>query len=126
MFSPNSSHPCRRHRHRHRHRLARTAEIPAVAPAADATRAVDAQSVDAINDRLHTVEQALSGMRADLDRQAQLSREGFERTERLLSGIHAQLPEPDTPTVVRLHPPPTRLDVAIESVRGLFARMMGN
>jgi hypothetical protein len=106
--------------------VAKAAEVPAVTIPAVTTATGEAQAVDAINDRLRAVEQALSGMRTDLDRQAQLSREGFERTERLLSGIQAQLPEPDRPTVVRLHPPPTRLDVAIESVRGLIARMIGN
>ena len=83
-------------------------------------------ALGAIDDRLRVVEEALSGMRTDLDRQAQLSREGFERTGRMLSNIQARLPEPEEPAVVRLHPPPTRLDVAIQSVRGLIARLIGD
>ncbi|GEO38300.1 hypothetical protein SAE02_24480 [Skermanella aerolata] len=92
------------------------AEIPAAGMSA--TRTID--------DRLRAVEETLSGMRVDLDQQAQLSREGFERTGRQLSDIQARLPEADGPAVVRLQPPPTRLDVAIASVRELFARIVGN
>ena len=83
-------------------------------------------ALGAIDDRLRVVEEAVSGMRTDLDRQAQLSREGFERTGRMLSNIQARLPEPEEQAVVLLHPPPTRLDVAIQSVRSLIARLIGD
>jgi hypothetical protein len=103
---------------------------PAAGPAAEKTSAVPPPALGAIDDRLRVVEEALSVMRADLDRQAQVSREGFERTGRMLSNIQAniqaRLPEPEEPAVVRLHPPPTRLDVAIQSVRGLMARLIGD
>ncbi len=95
-------------------------------PAAEKMAAAPPPALGAIDDRLRVVEEALSGMRTDLDRQAQLSREGFERTGRMLSNIQARLPEPEEPAVVRLHPPPTRLDVAIQSVRGLIARLIGD
>ncbi|HYI70833.1 MAG TPA: SH3 domain-containing protein [Skermanella sp.] len=98
---------------------------PAGGPAAE-KMAAPPPALGAIDDRLRVVEEALSGMRTDLDRQAQLSREGFERTGRMLSNIQARLPEPEEPAVVRLHPPPTRLDVAIQSVRGLVARLIGD
>jgi hypothetical protein len=44
----------------------------------------------------------------------------------MLSNIQARLPEPEEPAVVRLHPAPTRLDVAIQSVRSLIARLIGD
>jgi hypothetical protein len=99
---------------------------PAAGPAAEKMAAAPPPALGAIDDRLRVVEEALSSMRADLDRQAQLSREGFERTGRMLSNIQARLPEPEEPAVVRLHPPPTRLDMAIQSVRGLMARLIGD
>jgi hypothetical protein len=114
------------------------AEVPATDPAAGpaaekmaaAAPAAPLPAFGTIDDRLRVVEEALSVMRADLDRQAQLSREGFERTGRMLSNIQAniqaRLPEPEEPAVVRLHPPPTRLDMAIQSVRGLIARLIGD
>lgn len=109
---------------------AKTVEVPAADPVAEKTAAADPPPLGAIDDRLRVVEEALSVMRADLDRQAQLSREGFERTGRMLSNIQAniqaRLPEPEEPAVVRLHPPPTRLDMAIQSVRGLMARLIGD
>jgi hypothetical protein len=95
-------------------------------PAAEKMAAAPPPALGAIDDRLRVVEEALSGMRTDLDRQAQLSREGFERTGRMLSNIQARLPEPEEPAVVLLHPPPTRLDAAIQSVRGLIARLIGD
>jgi hypothetical protein len=101
-------------------------EVPATDPAAEKMAAAPPPALGAIDDRLRVVEEALSSMRADLDRQAQLSREGFERTGRMLSNIQARLPEPEEPAVVRLHPPPTRLDMAIQSVRGLMARLIGD
>ena len=109
---------------------AKAVEVPAADPAAEKMAAAPPPALPpalgAIDDRLRVVEEALSGMRADLDRQAQLSREGFERTGRMLSNIQARLPEPEEPAVVRLHPPPTRLDMAIQSVRGLIARLIGD
>jgi hypothetical protein len=95
-------------------------------PASEKTMTAPPPALGAIDDRLRVVEEALSGMRTDLDRQAQVSREGFERTGRMLSNIQARLPEPEEQAVVLLHPPPTRLDVAIQSVRSLIARLIGD
>jgi hypothetical protein len=91
--------------------------VPAASPVAkvEAAPLIESGAIVAIDERLHSVERALSGMRTDLDRQA-----------RLLSDIPARLPEGDGPAVVRLQPPPTRLDTAIASVRGLFARLIGD
>ena len=90
--------------------------VPAASPVTKVEEAplIELRAIVAIDERLHSVERALSGMRTDLDRQA-----------RLLSDIQARLPEGDAPTVIRLQPPPTRLDTAIASVRGLFARLIG-
>jgi hypothetical protein len=96
------------------------------APETVAVPAAEPPAASTVDDRLREVEQAVSGMRAELDQQARQSREGFERTGRLLSDIQARLPDLDGPAVVRLQPPPTRLDVAIASIRGLFARIAGD
>jgi hypothetical protein len=93
------------------------APVPAASPVAKVEEAplIESPAVAALDQRLQSVERTLNGMRTDLDRQA-----------RLLSDIQARLPEGDTPTVIRLQPPPTRLDTAIASVRGLFARLIGD
>jgi hypothetical protein len=93
------------------------APVPAAAPVAkvEETPLIDSPTVAALDQRLQSVERTLSGMRTDLDRQA-----------RLLSDIQARLPEGDAPTVVRLQPPPSRLDTAIASVRGMFTRLIGD
>ncbi|EWY40786.1 hypothetical protein N825_33190 [Skermanella stibiiresistens SB22] len=88
--------------------------------------AVGGGSVESIEDRFRAVDRALSSLRGDLDRQVALAREGFERTDRLLSSIQARLPDPDEAPVVMLRPPPTRLDIAIGSVRGMISRLIGD
>ena len=116
MFSPNSSRPSCPLPLRQTEARAGAEPVPAASPVTKVEEAplIECGRSVAIDERLHSVERALSGMRTDLDRQA-----------RLLSDIQARLPEGDAPTVVRLQPPPTRLDTAIASVRGLFARLIG-
>jgi hypothetical protein len=86
---------------------------------------VQAPSELEVGRRLDDVERALKGVRADVEQQAQVTREGFDRTERMLAEIKARLPGSDQPVTIQLQPPPTRLDIAIGVVRGWFSRLVG-